>query len=124
MKPNRYLQFAALFVGFAFLYIPIISLIVYSFNESKLVTVWGGFSTKWYGVLFQDHQMLDGLVRPRVIVALAGIRMFAAATPKTAEIRIVDVPPKGRRTPPCRRTGDGRRPVRGLQEATEAERGI
>jgi putrescine transport system permease protein len=36
-----------LVVGFLFLYIPIISLIVYSFNDSKLVTVWGGFSTKW-----------------------------------------------------------------------------
>ncbi len=47
--------------GFAFLYIPILSVIVYSFNESRLVTVWGGFSTKWYGVLFADHQMLDGV---------------------------------------------------------------
>ena len=47
--------------GFAFLYIPILSVVVYSFNESRLVTVWGGFSTKWYGVLFDDHQMLDGL---------------------------------------------------------------
>ena len=40
--------------GFAFLYIPILSLIVYSFNESKLVTVWSGFSFKWYGELFAD----------------------------------------------------------------------
>jgi len=47
--------------GFAFLYIPILSVVVYSFNESRLVTVWGGFSTKWYGVLFDDHQMLDGM---------------------------------------------------------------
>ena len=39
--------------GFAFLYIPILSMIVYSFNESRLVTVWGGFSTKWYGELFE-----------------------------------------------------------------------
>jgi putrescine transport system permease protein len=51
----------ALMFGFAFLYIPILSVIVYSFNKSKLVTVWGGFSTHWYGVLFADHQMLDGL---------------------------------------------------------------
>ncbi|WP_412021757.1 ABC transporter permease subunit [Burkholderia cepacia] len=58
MKPNRYLQFAALFVGFAFLYIPIISLIVYSFNESKLVTVWSGFSFKWYSALVQDDELL------------------------------------------------------------------
>jgi putrescine transport system permease protein len=51
----------ALVLGFAFLYIPILSVIVYSFNESKLVTVWGGFSTHWYGVLFNDRQMLEGV---------------------------------------------------------------
>ena len=45
---------AMLALGFAFLYIPILSLIVYSFNESKLVTVWSGFSFKWYGELFDD----------------------------------------------------------------------
>ncbi|NTZ06947.1 ABC transporter permease subunit [Burkholderia metallica] len=58
MKPNRYLQFAALFVGFAFLYIPILSLIVYSFNESKLVTVWSGFSFRWYTALVEDDELL------------------------------------------------------------------
>jgi putrescine transport system permease protein len=46
-------------LGFAFLYIPIVSLIVYSFNESRLVTVWGGFSTKWYGALLQNEQILN-----------------------------------------------------------------
>jgi putrescine transport system permease protein len=46
-------------LGFAFLYIPIASLIVYSFNESRLVTVWGGFSTKWYGALFRNEQILN-----------------------------------------------------------------
>ncbi len=45
--------------GFAFLYIPILSLIVYSFNESRLVTVWAGFSTKWYVELFQNQQVID-----------------------------------------------------------------
>ncbi|KWH25875.1 spermidine/putrescine ABC transporter permease [Burkholderia cepacia] len=58
MKPNRYLQFAALLAGFAFLYIPIISLIVYSFNESKLVTVWSGFSFRWYSALVEDDELL------------------------------------------------------------------
>ncbi|WP_043796922.1 ABC transporter permease subunit [Arenimonas composti] len=47
-----------LVLGFVFLYAPIISLMVYSFNESKLVTVWAGFSTKWYGELFRDQQMM------------------------------------------------------------------
>jgi putrescine transport system permease protein len=46
-------------MGFAFLYIPILSVIVYSFNESRLVTVWGGFSTHWYEVLFSDRRMLE-----------------------------------------------------------------
>ena len=41
--------------GFAFLYIPILSLIVYSFNASRLVTVWGGFSTKWYVALMDNE---------------------------------------------------------------------
>ncbi len=44
--------------GFAFFYVPIISLIVFSFNKSRLVTVWGGFSTQWYGKLLQNEQVL------------------------------------------------------------------
>lgn len=48
-----------LILGFLFLYIPIISLIVYSFNASRLVTVWAGFSTHWYYELFQDQEMMD-----------------------------------------------------------------
>ena len=47
-----------LLLGYTFLYAPIVILIVFSFNESKLVTVWAGFSTKWYWELFQDRQML------------------------------------------------------------------
>ena len=49
----------ALTLGFAFLYVPILLLIVFSFNESQLVTVWGGFSTKWYGELLGNQQYLD-----------------------------------------------------------------
>ncbi|NIE63759.1 ABC transporter permease subunit [Burkholderia sp. Ax-1719] len=58
MKPNRVLQFIALGIGFAFLYIPIISLIVYSFNESQLVTVWTRFSTRWYQALATDDELI------------------------------------------------------------------
>ncbi len=49
----------SLTLGFAFLYIPMLILIIYSFNESKLVTVWAGFSTKWYGELMQNEAFLD-----------------------------------------------------------------
>lgn len=45
-------------LGFAFLYLPIVLLVAWSFNASKLVTVWGGFSTKWYAALLQDEQLL------------------------------------------------------------------
>ena len=45
--------------GFAFLYLPILSLVFYSFNKSRLVTVWGGFSTEWYGKLFENEPILD-----------------------------------------------------------------
>jgi putrescine transport system permease protein len=46
-------------IGFFFLYAPMVSLIIYSFNENRLVTVWSGFSTKWYGELFRDKQMMS-----------------------------------------------------------------
>ena len=49
----------SLALGFAFLYIPMVILVIYSFNESKLVTVWAGFSTKWYGELLRNEAFLD-----------------------------------------------------------------
>jgi putrescine transport system permease protein len=45
-------------LGFGFLYAPILSLVVFSFNDNRLVTVWGGFTTRWYAELFADPQML------------------------------------------------------------------
>jgi putrescine transport system permease protein len=49
----------ALGLGLAFLYAPIAILIVYSFNASRLVTVWGGWSTRWYAALLEDRAMID-----------------------------------------------------------------
>ncbi|TNM66037.1 ABC transporter permease [Aliirhizobium smilacinae] len=46
-------------LGFAFLYIPIIILIVYSFNASRLVTVWGGFSLNWYSTMWSNQGLMD-----------------------------------------------------------------
>ncbi|WP_347311887.1 ABC transporter permease subunit [Defluviimonas sp. SAOS-178_SWC] len=48
--------------GFAFFYIPILSMMVYSFNGSRLATVWGGFSTKWYVSLLSNRQVLKAAV--------------------------------------------------------------
>jgi putrescine transport system permease protein len=49
----------ALTLGFAFLYLPIVLLVIYSFNASKLVTVWGGFSLEWYRVMLSNTALLD-----------------------------------------------------------------
>jgi putrescine transport system permease protein len=59
MRRLTWFNTTALTLGFAFLYLPMVILIVYSFNESKLVTVWAGFSTKWYGELFRNEAFLD-----------------------------------------------------------------
>jgi putrescine transport system permease protein len=59
MKRMSWFNTVSLTLGFAFLYIPMIILVVYSFNESRLVTVWGGFSTKWYGELFRNEAFLN-----------------------------------------------------------------
>ncbi|QJP14314.1 ABC transporter permease subunit [Starkeya sp. ORNL1] len=49
----------SLVLGFTFLYLPIVLLVIYSFNASRLVTVWAGFSTEWYWKLLQNEQLLD-----------------------------------------------------------------
>ena len=58
-------------IGFLFLYLPILTLIVFSFNESKLVTIWSGFSIKWYFELFADRQMLDAVLNSLIIAFCA-----------------------------------------------------
>lgn len=61
MKKHSRFIVSVLAFGYAFLYIPLVSVIVYSFNDSRLATVWGGFSTRWYGELFRNEQILDSL---------------------------------------------------------------
>jgi putrescine transport system permease protein len=51
--------FTVLLIGIAILYLPIVVLIGYSFNASPLVNVWGGFSTRWYGQLVHNRQLLE-----------------------------------------------------------------
>lgn len=57
-KPDKRLRILALGLGFAFLYAPIISLVVFSFNASPMVTSWSGFSLRWYVALFNDDALL------------------------------------------------------------------
>lgn len=57
MKRRSTFLITMLCFGFAFFYVPIISMMVYSFNASRLATVWGGFSTRWYVSLFSNQQI-------------------------------------------------------------------
>lgn len=79
---------ASVVVGLAFLYAPIVILVVYSFNASRLVTVWGGFSTRWYVALFEDAQMLDAIwVTLRVGALSATLATVVAAFAAVALVR-------------------------------------
>ncbi len=68
--------FSALCFGYAFLYVPILLVMLYSFNDSRLVSVWGGFSVRWYGELMRNEAIIDA--------ALLSLRIaFVSATVAT-----------------------------------------
>jgi len=71
MKSRGWFLPIAAALGFSFLYAPIVSLVIFSFNENKLVTVWSGFSTKWYGELFRDPQLIGAALLSLQIAAMA-----------------------------------------------------
>ncbi|HKA80096.1 MAG TPA: ABC transporter permease subunit [Xanthobacteraceae bacterium] len=59
MRKASWFNLASVALGLAFLYLPIVILVIYSFNASRLVTVWGGWSTRWYAELLNDSAMLE-----------------------------------------------------------------
>ena len=59
MKNAGRFSFTMLAFGYAFLYVPLVLVVVYSFNDSRIATIWGGFSTRWYGELLRNDQVLD-----------------------------------------------------------------
>lgn len=65
----RSLKFFILFITFSFLYVPMLMLVIYSFNSSRLVTVWAGFSTRWYGELLANHALLSAVGLSLLIAA-------------------------------------------------------
>ncbi len=58
MRKVSSFNFMAIVLGIVFLYLPIVVLVIYSFNASRLVAVWGGWSTHWYGELIDDAPLL------------------------------------------------------------------
>jgi putrescine transport system permease protein len=82
IKPNKALSTATLGIGYLFLYLPIVLLVIYSFNESKLVTVWSGFSTKWYAALLKDDELISAAwlsVRVALMTATASVAVGTVA---------------------------------------------
>ncbi|MDQ7987819.1 ABC transporter permease subunit [Pseudomonas sp. G34] len=69
-----------LWVGLAFIYLPMVILVIYSFNASRLVTVWGGWSTKWYWSLLDDRQLMGAVWRSLEIACYTAIAAVALGT--------------------------------------------
>lgn len=78
----------ALLLGFAFLYLPIVLLVIYSFNASRLVTVWGGFSLHWYANLITNQTLLDAAwVTVRVAIVSASVATVLGTMAAIALVR-------------------------------------
>ncbi len=74
MKQQSRFILSVLAFGYAFLYIPLVFVVIYSFNDSRIATIWGGFSTRWYGELLRNDQVLDAaLLSLRIALTSATI---------------------------------------------------
>ena len=71
MKKRSTFLLTCLVLGYAFFYIPIISMMFFSFNNARLATVWGGFSTRWYEALFRNKQILNAALLSLEIAAIS-----------------------------------------------------
>ncbi len=88
MRRFSFFNLVSLVVGFSFLYLPIVLLVIYSFNESRLVTVWGGFSTKWYVSLIHNQGILDAAwVTIRVALLSASVATVLGTMGAVALVR-------------------------------------
>ncbi|PMZ85152.1 MULTISPECIES: ABC transporter permease subunit [unclassified Pseudomonas] len=79
MKRFGFSKFMLIF-GLSFIYLPMLILVIYSFNASKLVTVWGGWSIKWYAGLLDNSQLMGSVVRSLEIACYTAIAAVALGT--------------------------------------------
>ncbi|ANI54004.1 MULTISPECIES: ABC transporter permease subunit [Pseudomonas] len=79
MKRFGFAKFMLIF-GLTFIYLPMLILVIYSFNASKLVTVWGGWSVKWYVGLLDNTQLMGSVVRSLEIACYTAIAAVALGT--------------------------------------------
>jgi len=75
MRKASWFNVVSVALGLAFLYLPIVVLVIYSFNASRLVGIWGGWSTRWYAALVNDQGMLDSA---RISLSIAALSATAA----------------------------------------------
>ena len=88
MRKLSAFNIAALVFGIGFLYLPIVILVVYSFNASRLVAVWGGWSMRWYAMLAQDAALLQAAsISFRVAFISAFIATFLGTLAAVALVR-------------------------------------
>ena len=87
-KGMSFFNVTSLVLGFAFLYLPIVLLVLYSFNDSRLVAVWGGFSTRWYTELWHNQALLDAAwVTLRVALVSATVATVLGTLAAVALVR-------------------------------------
>jgi putrescine transport system permease protein len=72
-RSGRTLHWLALCLGLGFLYVPMALVVVFSFNASQLVTIWGGFSTRWYSALFGNEQLMDAAMTSLKVAFASGV---------------------------------------------------
>jgi putrescine transport system permease protein len=88
MRKASWFNVGSVALGLAFLYLPIVILVIYSFNASRLVTVWGGWSTRWYAELLNDSAMLDAAwVTLRIAVLSATVATVLGTLAAVALVR-------------------------------------
>ena len=85
-----------LFIGlvFLFLYFPIIILIIYSFNDSKMNIVFNGFTTKWYKILFQNKDLIEAFLNTILIAITSTIVSTILGTISAVGLHKYDFPLK------------------------------
>ena len=80
MRNGGWFRFLSLVIGYGFLYIPIACLMVFSFNDSTLMTTWSGFSLRWYGELFQDQALLSAAKLSLLVASLTATAAVVIGT--------------------------------------------
>ena len=94
MKKSSLFQKIYLGLITVLMYLPIVLVVIYSFNESKISSIWGGFSLKWYESLFKDEDMFEALINSLILALSSGL--LAAVIGTTAAVGFTKIQPKSK----------------------------